>query len=78
MKNKIMSAVVAAAALTMTATLGTAPSASADVVTTKAGHIKSVHKTYAQCQKAGFKYSGDQEYWECEWDSPFWALWVLK
>ena len=78
MKNKIMSAVVAAAALTMTATLGTAASASADVVATKAGHIKSVHKTYAQCQKAGFKYSGDQEYWECEWDSPFWALWVLK
>ncbi|MEU7860998.1 hypothetical protein [Nonomuraea sp. NPDC049141] len=78
MRNKIMSAVVAAAALTMTATLGTAASASADVATTKAGHIKSVHKTYAQCQKAGFKYSGDQEYWECEWDSPFWALWVLK
>ncbi|MEU7830994.1 hypothetical protein [Nonomuraea sp. NPDC049129] len=69
---------VPAAALAMAATLGTSVSASADVATTKAGHIKSVHKTLKACEAAGRKYSGDGEYWDCQWDSPFWALWVLK
>ncbi|MFC5828340.1 hypothetical protein [Nonomuraea insulae] len=78
MRKKIMSVVVAAAALAMAGILGASASASAEVVTPKVGHIKSVHKTLKQCEAAGNKYSGDHEYWDCEWDSPFWALWVLK
>ena len=78
MRNKIMSVVVAATALAMAGTLGTTTSASADVVKTKVGHIRSIHRTLAQCEAAGYKYSGDHEYWDCDWDSPFWALWVLK
>ncbi|MFG1958826.1 hypothetical protein [Nonomuraea sp. NPDC049028] len=78
MRNKVMSVVVSAAALTMAATLCTSVSASADVATTKVGYIRSIHRTLAECEKAGYKYSGDHEYWDCDWDSPFWALWVLK
>ncbi|MET7459746.1 hypothetical protein [Nonomuraea sp. NPDC005501] len=78
MLHKIMSVVVPATALAMAATLGTSASASADVAQLKAGHIKSVHRTLAQCEAAGYRYSGDGEYWDCSWDSPFWALWVLK
>ncbi|MEU0567427.1 hypothetical protein ABZ297_18860 [Nonomuraea sp. NPDC005983] len=78
MLNKIMSVVVPATVLAMAATLGTSASASADVVKPMAGHIKSVHRTLAQCEAAGYRYSRNREYWDCEWDSPFWALWVLK
>ncbi|MBN6055702.1 hypothetical protein JYK22_27470, partial [Nonomuraea sp. RK-328] len=73
-----MSVVVPATALAMAATLGAATSASADATRAKALHIKSVHRTLAQCEAAGRRYSGDREYWDCEWDSPFWALWVIK
>ncbi|WP_431917779.1 hypothetical protein [Nonomuraea jabiensis] len=73
MRNKIMRMLVPAAALAMAATAGASTSASAQV-----GYIKSVHRTLAQCEAAGWRYSGDHEYWDCDWDSPFWALWVLK
>ncbi|MEV6152618.1 hypothetical protein AB0L53_19940 [Nonomuraea sp. NPDC052129] len=73
MRNKVMSVVVSAATLTMAATLGTSVSASADV-----GYIRSIHRNLAECEEAGYDYSGDHEYWDCDWDSPFWALWVLK
>ncbi|MBB5783078.1 hypothetical protein AB0K16_31375 [Nonomuraea jabiensis] len=73
MRNKIMRVLVPATALALAATVGAGPSASA-----QAGYIKSVHRTLAQCEAAGWKYSGDHEYWDCDWDSPFWALWVLK
>ncbi|NUW38402.1 hypothetical protein HTZ77_44460 [Nonomuraea sp. SMC257] len=69
---------VPATALAMAATLGAGTSASADAARAKAPHIKSVHRTLAQCEAAGRRYSGDGEYWDCEWDSPFWALWVIK
>ncbi|MEU7897376.1 hypothetical protein AB0B45_31495 [Nonomuraea sp. NPDC049152] len=78
MRNKIVSVVVPATILAIAAALGTSASSSADVVRSKAAHIKSIHKTLAQCEAAGYKYSGDPEYWDCQWDSPFWALWVLK
>lgn len=78
MLNKIMSVVVPATALAMATALGTSASASADAVQTEAAYIKSVHRTYAQCEAAGKRYSGDREYWDCEWDSPYWALWVIK
>ncbi|MFI6742650.1 hypothetical protein ACIBI9_57965 [Nonomuraea sp. NPDC050451] len=73
MRNKIMRVLVPAAALAVAAAVGASTSASA-----QAGYIKSVHRTLAQCEAAGWKYSGDHEYWDCDWDSPFWALWVLK
>ncbi|MFF4619182.1 hypothetical protein [Nonomuraea jabiensis] len=75
MRNKTIRVLVPAAALAMAATAGAGAPASAEV---KAGYIKSVHRTLAQCEAAGWKYSGDHEYWDCSWDSPFWALWVLK
>ncbi|MBE1583931.1 hypothetical protein ACFPOI_34375 [Nonomuraea angiospora] len=75
MRNKIMRVLVPAAALAMAVTAGAGVPASAEV---KVGYIKSVHRTLAQCEAAGWKYSGDHEYWDCDWDSPFWALWVLK
>ncbi|MEU7740233.1 hypothetical protein [Nonomuraea sp. NPDC049158] len=76
MRNKVVSVVVSATALTMAATLCTSVSASADVATTKKAHIISTHRTLAECEKAGKRYSGDGEYWDCLWDSPFWALWA--
>ncbi|MEV4109080.1 hypothetical protein [Nonomuraea sp. NPDC049695] len=78
MRNKILRVVVPATALAIAATLGASASASAEVVTPKAGYIKSVHRTLKECETAGYRYSGDHEYWDCNWDSPFWALWVLK
>jgi squalene cyclase len=78
MRNKIKRVAVVATALAMASTLGAA-SAGADVVRPGAGHIKGgVYKTYEKCEDEGYKYSGDHEYWDCEWDSPYWALWVLK
>ncbi|GAA2778371.1 hypothetical protein [Nonomuraea dietziae] len=78
MLNKIMSVVVPVTALAVAATLGASVSASAEVAKLNVGYIKSVHRTLAQCEAAGYRYSGDREYWDCNWDSPFWALWVLK
>ncbi|MET7330409.1 hypothetical protein [Nonomuraea sp. NPDC005650] len=73
MRNKILRVLVPATALAMAAAIGASAPASAGV-----GYIKSTHRTLAECEKAGYKYSGDHEYWDCHWDSPFWALWVLK
>ena len=77
MRNKIMSATVAATALAMATTFGTAASASADAAkTANYPVIKGVYATLKICEAYGDMYYGDQHpKWWCAWDSPGWALW---
>jgi hypothetical protein len=55
-----------------------APAETAAPVTIQAWQIYGVYRTYDTCSEVGkaLVRSGDVLGWRCEWDSPFFALYV--
>ena len=90
MREKLTRSITATIAATVMALGVAATTGAADAATVARGgspvasqkihyFVYKDYSSYEYCESAGYKYEAEGKithYWYCDWDSPYWALYV--